>query len=422
MTRVVKGMDARGWSLARQLVALQVGVVVLTVGIEAMVSVYRTPGDTTTGSQHALLGLVVLTEVALAVGVSGSLLVAGRVRRQTLGLEPAVIARQYQHHDAMLHAVSEGLLITDRAGTLVLANDEARRLLRLPADGEGALLADLLTDPQLAVLLARDEPVRDQMHVAAGRVLLVSRSPAEVDGTPVGVVTTLRDRTELQAALRELDTVRALLEALRAQSHESANRLQVLVGLVELGQYEDAVRLGARSASVAQRLSDQLLERVGEPALVVLLLGKTAIAGERGVELRLGTDTTVTAVRHSVQDVLTVVGNLLDNAVDAAATEGAGWVELTLCIDEIGGLRVTVSDSGPGIPAEHLDDLFTPGWTTKSSAQPGGRGLGLALVQEVVTRLGGTITVRNDVGAVFQAYLPGADPPADTRTPGSVLA
>ncbi len=415
-------MDARGWSLARQLVVLQVCLMVLTVSIEATVGVYRTPGDPTLGSQHALLSLVALTEVALTVGISGSLLVADRVRRQTLGLEPAVIARQYQHHDAMLHAVSEGLLITGRTGTLVLANDEARRLLRLPVGCEGALLADLLTDTELAVLLAQDVPARDQMHIAAGRVLLVSRSPAEVDGKPVGVVTTLRDRTELQTALRELDTVRALLDALRAQAHESANRLQVLVGLVELGQYQDAIRMGTRSASVAQRLSDQLLDRVGEPALVALLLGKTAIAGERGVELRLGAETTVTAVPRNMQDVLTVVGNLLDNAVDAAATNGDGWVELTLRTDEVGGLRVTVSDSGPGISLEHFDDMFSLGFSTKRSEQTGGRGVGLALVQEVVTRLGGSRTVYNDVGAVFQVHLPGVDTPAGTETSRSVFA
>jgi two-component system CitB family sensor kinase len=347
--------------------------------------------------------------------------VADRVRRQTFGLEPAVIARQYQHHDAMLHAVSEGLLITDQTGKLVLANDEARRLLRLPVRCEGVPLADLLTDAELAVLIAQDSPVRDQIHIAAGRVLLVSHSPAEVDGKPVGVVTTLRDRTELQAALRELDIVRALLDALRAQAHEYANRMNVLIGLVELGQYQDAVRMGTRNASVAQRLSDQLLDRVGEPALVALLLGKTAIAGERGVELRLGVETTVTAVPRNMQDVLTVVGNLLDNAIDAAATHDDGWVELTLRTDQVGGLQITVSDSGPGIPVDHLDDMFSLGFSTKSGEQTGGRGVGLALVQEVVTRLGGSKTVRNDVGAVFQVHLPGVDAPATTETSGSVL-
>jgi sensor histidine kinase regulating citrate/malate metabolism len=101
-------MNSRGWSLARQLVVLQICVVMLTVGIEAMVGVYRGANGTTTWEQQQLLGLVALTEVVLTVGIAGSLLVADRVHRQTFGLEPAVIARQHQHHQAILRAVREG--------------------------------------------------------------------------------------------------------------------------------------------------------------------------------------------------------------------------------------------------------------------------------------------------------------------------
>jgi two-component system, CitB family, sensor kinase len=416
----MKGLDVERWSLARQLVVLQVAIVVLTISIEAMVGIYRSPGG-----QRQLLGLVALSEVSLTVGIAGSLLLAGRVRRQTFNLEPAVIARLYQHHHAMLHAVSEGLIITDRNGVVVLVNDEALRLLRLPADSEGRPLAELLSgtvlndtvlsDTVLLAAWAQDgPPVRDQLQVAAGRVLLVSRSPAEVDGVPVGMVTTLRDRTELQQALRELDDVRALAAALREQSHESANRMQAVVGLVELGRYDDAVRLGTRESTVAQRLSDEMVGQVADPALAALLLGKSALADQRGVELRLRAHGTITAQRMPSEHVLTIVGNLLDNALDAAAarptgSEGGGWVELELESDGEGALSITVRDNGPGISADHLDAVFTPGWTTKPSQQPGGRGLGLALVRHTVTRLGGTITVRNDSdgGAVFQACLPG---------------
>ncbi|HTR92541.1 MAG TPA: ATP-binding protein [Trebonia sp.] len=412
-------MDVQRWSLARQLVVLQVAIVVLTVSIEAMVGIYRSPGG-----QRQLLGLVALSEVSLTLGIAGSLLLAGRVRRQTFNLEPAVIARLYQHHHAMLHAVSEGLIITDRDGIIVLANDEARRLLGLSADSEGSPLAELLSsvglpgtgqsDTGLAAWAGDVAPVRDQLQVAAGRVLVVSRSPAEVDGVPVGTVTTLRDRTELQQALRELDDVRALAAALREQSHESANRMQAVVGLVELGRYDDAVRLGTREATAAQRLSDEMVGQVADAALAALLLGKSALADQRGIELRLRAHGTITAPRMPSEHVLTIVGNLVDNALDAAATRADGWIELELEGGCEGALTITVRDNGPGISADHLDAVFTPGWTTKPSQQPGGRGLGLALVRHTVTRLGGTITARNDSGggAVFRACLPAAHVPA----------
>jgi two-component system CitB family sensor kinase len=404
----VKVLDLRRWSLARQLVVFQVFVVVLTISIEAMVSIYHQPGVPARSGQRQLLGLVALSEVALTIGIAGSLLLAGWVRRQTFNLEPAVIARLYQHHHAMLHAVSEGLIITDREGNIVLANDEARRLVRLPDDCESQRLARMLAGAGLADWASDDTPVRDQMHVAADRVLLVSRSLAEVDGAPVGMVTTLRDRTELQQALHDLDDVRALAGALREQSHESANRLQALVGLVELGRYEDAVRLGTRDAAAAQRLSDEMTGQVADPALAALLLGKTALADQRGVELRLRARGTIAARLLPEQDVLTVVGNLVDNALDAAAARADGWIELELRTDDDGTLRIIVRDNGPGIGTDHLDDVFTPGWTTKPSQHPGGRGLGLALVRHTITRLGGTVTAGNAEGggAVFEACLP----------------
>jgi two-component system, CitB family, sensor kinase len=402
----VRRPNPRGWSLARQLVAIQVCIVVLTVGIEAMVGIYHGPEANMPWSQRQLLGLVVLTELALTIGIAGSLMVAGRVRRQTFNLEPAVIARLYQHHHAMLHAVREGLLITDRSGTVVLVNDEARRLLGLPPDAEGKRLDELLTDAELAGWAADDVPVRDELHVAAGRVLLVSRKPAEVDGVPVGLVTTLRDRTELQLTLHELGAVRDLAAALRAQSHEFANRMQALVGLIELGRPDDAVRLGTMEAEAVQRLSDQILDEVGDPSLTALLLAKAAVAGQRGVEIRVRAHNPGT-VRLPAEDLLTIVGNLMDNSLDAAQGRPNGRVELELRAD-VGALQITVRDNGPGIPPEVIDAVFQPGWTTKPSDQPGGRGLGLALARQAAARLGGTISAHNcsDGGASFLVSLP----------------
>ncbi|MBV9012704.1 MAG: hypothetical protein JO272_11765 [Pseudonocardiales bacterium] len=373
---------------------LQSSVVMLIVGIEAMVSVYR--------GVSGLLSFVALTEIALTLGIGGSLLIADRVYRQTLGLEPAVIARQYQHHQAMLRAVQEGLVITDRAGALVLANDEARRLLDLPADGEGTPVSELLAGTDLAELFTQDEPLRDQVRIVAGRVLLVSRGPAEVRGNPVGTVLTLRDRTELQAVMRERDRVRALADALGSYVHEHANQMHILVGLVEFGHYEEVIQRGTQRLLLAQ-----LLERVGDPELAALLWAKTREAVKRGLELRLGPDTAVTSAHVHVEEALTVVGNLVDNALDAAAT-GGSWAEVTLRSDDR-RLCVIVRDNGPGLPAP-LEELCKPGVSTKETETPGGRGLGLALVHAIVDGMGGTISADNDGdnegGAVFHVHLP----------------
>jgi two-component system CitB family sensor kinase len=350
-----------------------------------------------------LPGLLVLALAALAVGIGLSLLVARRVKRQTLNLEPREIAALYQHHDATLHAIREGVLVVDAGGRVLLGNDEAARLLGLPEAVEGRPVEDVLPAGPLRDLVTAGTPVRDAVVLAGDRVLVANQSTAQLDGRALGTVVTLRDRTELQQLVRELDAIRAMADSLRAQAHESANRLHTLVGLVELGRYDEAVSFATEQVELAQELLGRLQERIEEPALVALLLGKVALARERGVELEVAEETRLEAVDLPPGELVTIVGNLVDNAVDAVAATGAGgWVEVALWSHE-GDVLVEVRDSGPGIAPEHLDKVFESGWSTKDG---GGRGLGLALVRHAVTRLGGSIEAANDGGAVFTVRLP----------------
>ncbi|TME64992.1 MAG: histidine kinase, partial [Chloroflexi bacterium] len=110
----------------------------------------------------------------------------------------------------------------------------------------------------------------DQMLLARDRVLVANRMPAVVRGETVGAVVTLRDRTELEGVLRELDGVRSLAHALRAQAHEFSNKLHTVAGLIELGRADEAVRFITRTALVHQELVDLVHERIGDPALAAL--------------------------------------------------------------------------------------------------------------------------------------------------------
>jgi two-component system CitB family sensor kinase len=218
-------------------------------------------------------------------------------------------------------------------------------------------------------------------------------------------VTTLRDRTELEALVRELDAVRGLADSLRAQAHESANQLHTVVGMVELGRYDDAVRFATERVEVAQELLLRLQERVEEPALVALLLGKTALARERGITLVVGDSTALPATGLPAPEMVTIVGNLVDNAIDAVAQAPDPRIEVTLRADDAEAI-VEVRDNGPGIAPEHLERVFEAGWSTKSGTAPGRRGLGLALVSAAAERLGGTASARNDGGAVLTVRVP----------------
>jgi sensor histidine kinase regulating citrate/malate metabolism len=247
----------------------------------------------------------------------------------------------------------------------------------------------------------------DELHLTGSRVLLVSQQEAVWEGRVLGRVVTMRDHTELQDLTGELSNVRALAETLRSQAHESANRMHTVVSLLELGREQEAVEFATAEMETAQRLTDDVVAAVDEPVLAATLLAKAAHASERGVELVISDASAVSSGSGiPSRDLVTVVGNLLDNAIDAAAEAGAPARVTVTVLEEAHRLVVQVADTGPGLDAARVADAFRRGWSTKTTTAAHGRGLGLALVGQVVSRLGGTVTVANEGGAVFRVCLP----------------
>ncbi len=346
--------------------------------------------------------------LGLALGVLGSLLLARRIKRQTFGLEPREIAALLEQREAMLHGIREGTIATDSRGHITLVNDEARRLLQL-GDGDpiGRNLTEVVPAGHVREVMAGNVVEPDQVVLVYDHVLVVNRMPVFVRGKEVGAVVTLRDRTELEGLLRELDDVQSLADALRAQEHEFAHRLHVVAGLIEVGRYDDAVGFIKKSSLVHQALVGSIIDSVGDPIVVGLLLGKAAVASERGIELRVSTETRLPEAEPDVRELVTVAANLIDNALDSVGPAGSGWVEVTIRADEDGTL-VRVHDSGPGVAPAIVDEIFRDGFTTKVATGAGRRGLGLALVSQTARRRGGSVSVENDGGAVFTVYLPHA--------------
>jgi len=354
-------------------------------------------------------GILGTALAVLAVGALGSWALSRRLRRQTHGLTPATLARMVEYHNAVLHAVREGLLLIDGEGRVQLVNDEARRLLDVRGDPTGRAVQELGLSPELTETLCRQQPAVDEIHVTGSRVVVVNQASAQPSVRSAGTVVTLRDHTELQALTGELDSLRAFAESLRAQAHESANRLHTTISLVELGRPQEAVRFATAELASVQALTDRVVAAVGEPVLAALLLGKAATAHERGVLLEIDPATSVGATGIPGGDLVTVVGNLLDNAIDAAlAGDPPREVQLALWTED-DRLEIRVEDTGPGLTEEQVPHVFERGWTTKDDAGAPrglGRGLGLALVGQVVRRHGGTVSVRSGPGAEFRVSLP----------------
>ncbi|MER7559259.1 sensor histidine kinase [Nocardioides sp. NPDC126508] len=322
---------------------------------------------------------------AALVGLLGAYWVSRLVWRRIHRLEPEEIAALLETRDAMLHSIGEGLVAIDAHGRLALLNDEAQRLLGLSPDAVGEEAGAVL-DPDVLALLDADPDTR-RLVLSGERILVAQRSEAVVEGDRVGTVLVLRDRTELHTVLRDLDGARDLTSALRAQAHEFANLMHTVSGLLEIGRPGEAVDFIARSGYGGALTAGGLVPAVTDPAVTALLMAKLATARERGVSLEV--DPESTCPPDDTADVVTVVGNLIDNAVDAAGS--GGTVQVTLTDEPTSGvLRLVVEDDGPGVPAADRERIFRSGYSTSGADA---RGLGLALVSRIVARRGGSVEV-----------------------------
>lgn len=354
---------------------------------------------------------------AAALGTAAAALAARYVRKRIYGAEPEQMAALHQSREALLHSVGDGVVGVDERGVVTLLNDEARRLLDLPSDVEaegrparevfegdvGAMLAGAGAPDSLG---AADSPESTTLLLAGERILVARLRPALIDGRPAGRTLTLQDRTELENTVRELEGQRSLAETLRAQTHEFSNRLHVISGLLSLGEADEAQQYvrsltGTRSTAGPVDLED--------PSLTALVGAQTAAAREAGVGLSVAEDSHVSAGWRSDEDTLTVVANLLTNAIEAAGDGG----QVQLHVDAgAGGTTVRVDDSGPGVDPAVAREVFRWGASTKQDADgrsgavpAGGRGIGLALVDRIVRRRLGQVEVTTSPlgGARFTA-------------------
>ncbi len=346
--------------------------------------------------------------LVLGIGTVTALGFARWLKRQTFGLELREIAGLLQEREAMLHGIREAVLGYDKNGRVILANDAAQKLLQLPPDFTGRPLAEVLPPGRLGDVASGEISGTDLLVLTGDRVLVANRMPIRLaHRRHLGWVVTFHDQTESEILKRELAEAIGLTDALRAQSHEFSNRLHTLVGLVELEQYDEAIRFVTEVSAARDAMTEELKDSIGDARLVAMILAKTSLADEKGVELRVAHDCSVSGTVVDISEVLTVTGNLIDNAIDAAAQQkDLRRVELTI-VSVAADLLIRVRDSGPGVPDESREAIFTDGFTTKSSPTGAHRGIGLALVRQITERRGGMLSVGRDDGAVFTAVLPG---------------
>ena len=354
--------------------------------------------------------LITYLGAAMVLGVVGSLLLARWIKRQTFGLEPAEMAALVEQREAIFTGIAEGVIALDSHDRVTMVNPLAAQLLSLPAEPVGQSLDELAIEGRLReVLTGASGAERDAVVIRRGRVLVLNRMPVVHDNRTIGSVTTLRDRTQLAELEQEIGAFRGTTDLLRAQTHEFANQLHTISGLIQIGDYDEVVSYVDALTEGRAAVDLTVARRVKDPSVAALLVAKSAVAAERKVALRISAQTNLDPLEPSCSyDVATVLGNLISNGIDAAAghrlDQKDAWVQVE--IRQSGRTaELIVRDSGPGVDARIATEVFEHGFTTKA-AQDGERGIGLALTRLICRRRGGEVEVNNTSdGAEFVARM-----------------
>lgn len=379
-------------------------------GVLAVVSVsqgYPSAWELLGGAGEKLL---IYLGLGAALGLGASWLLSRRIKRHTRGLEVTEIAGLADHREALLHSIREGVIAVNTDGVITVVNDSAQRLLGITADAVGRKVDEIGLEQAVVDFLRSGEHAdqHDVVIATRSRVLALNRSATRSQGRRFGTVTTMRDSTELAALQAQLSSHRSVTDTLRAQTHEFANQLHTISGLVQLGEFDAVHDLVGTLTRRRAAINDAVTQHVSDPAVAALLIAKTSLAAESGVTLvvhggsRLGVLPPALAT-----DVITVLGNLVDNAVEASV--GTPRARVTVEVHDGAGLLIAVTDTGPGVPQSRREEIFARGVTSKSTGGPAEqRGIGLALVRLVTAQHGGQaeITDAPGGGARFVVRLP----------------
>jgi len=347
----------------------------------------------------------------LGFGIFGSFIIANGLKRAIFGLEPEEIGALFQERTAIIRSIREAVVAVDGEGRLTLVNHTARDYLSLPRDEDlrAVPLQDICTCPELEESLTRGQTLLDREITVAGRDMIVNVVPVP----PSGAVASFRPKDELDRLARELSHMQEYSELLRSQTHEYSNRLHTIAGLIQIEAFREALDFIMHEVSGHQELVRILTKAVADPVLAGLLLGKFNQAREQKIDFDIDPDSSLDELPGDMErDLLvTIVGNLLDNAFDAVRDQADDSRQVHLSFTDLGrDLIFEVEDSGPGVAQELADSIFSKGISSKGN---GSRGFGLFLVRQALDRLNGEVTFsRGELGgALFTVIIPkkGAD-------------
>lgn len=335
--------------------------------------------------------------VGVLVGIIGAILLARHIKKSLFGLEPHRIAKILEERNTMLQSVKEGIIAVDKEARVTLINNEAKRLFKksgLEEDFIGKDVELYMPNSRIKEVLQTGEVQLNEEQNIYGITIVTNRVPLYVKGEIVGAIATFRDKTEIRKLAEELTGIRLYAEALRAQSHEFMNKMHVVLGLTHMKQYEELQKYISGMVSEHQYEIGGVMKRIKSPVFAGFLLGKLSYAREKNIKLIISEDSYMPEIDDEsiTHELITIVGNLIDNALEAVTNCEKNRVEVKIQHGDI--LTITVQDTGKGIQEKEIEELFTKGYSTKGD----NRGYGLYLVKESIQRINGEIHMHSLVG------------------------
>ncbi len=374
------------------------------VGVVSVGYLTTTIDETVSNYQETI---IIVTWALLALSILIAYYIGRRFRAAIFDLEPHEIAALFLERNATLESLREGIIAINAEGKITTFNRAALKALNLPEDQilTGKPLNDVLPESRLPAMLETGAPEYDRETFINGRTLIINRLPIMRGNDLVGVVASFRPKDELAEVSRQLTRIRQYADALRSQAHEYANKLHTIAGLISIDAKDEALELIGQETAGHQALLTWIKESVDDHLFAGLLLGKYNRSNELGLRLEIDTDSNLSKLPDHIdsQQLVTLVGNLIDNALEATLSNNCEQVSLSFT--DLGEeILVEVEDQGPGIAPEQREAIFRQGYSTKGE----NRGIGLHLVTAICDQLNAKITVETLAprGSRFTLYIP----------------
>lgn len=349
--------------------------------------------------------MLLIALLTMTFGIIGSYLLARHVKEQTFHMEPYEMARVLKERTTVFQAMHEGVIAVDVDERLVVFNEKAKEILQINRDVSGEQLGSVLQDSEIANQLRQETELYNEIIRVQEKLIMLNRIPIKLEHKLIGCVVIFQDRTDVTKMAEELTGVKAFVDALRVQNHEHMNKLHTIAGLIQLDENERALDYVFHITEKQERLTKFIMDRIEIYSIAGLLISKIRRGEELGVDVWINENTKLSLFPSMLNqhDFVMILGNLIENAFDALIEVETINRSVTVSIIQNNQTcTIKVSDSGKGITSQQEERIFEKGFTTKGTK---GSGIGLYLINDIVTKAEGTIEVYSKQGKGMEIVL-----------------